>query len=442
MSITNFAHWILPNPRPWLNFTLKGGSAASPPQPFGAEQSDLRGLHPTVVELQAIIEDDPEIWVLLHKAFEQIPTTKSPQLDPLGRQLIHDYPSLLRALDAALKTPPSYPGPGKILMGLPFGSVLNALMGTVSGAAFFLNTKVTQQFDRILSAWAEFLTTEASTIVLNDSDKGWFGHTAHSVMLRDGETRFEDEFECDPTRPHYGYVSWDTFFTRSFRPGRRPIAAPDDDAVIVNACESAPFRLAREVRLRDSFWLKSPQPYSLRHMLASDEATDQFVGGTIYQAFLSSETYHRWHSPVAGRVVRVRVIPGTCFSKAVDHSASAAAATGQVMFDATDPMESQAYITAVSSRALIFIQADNKDIGLMCVMPVGMGECASCDVWVKEGQRLEKGQQLGTFHFGGSTHCLFFRPGVRLDFDLRGQQPGPKASIIPINSRIATVINE
>jgi len=25
-----------------------------------------------------------------------------------------------------------------------------------------------------------------------------------------------------------------------------------------------------------------------------------FVGGTVYQAYLSAENYHRWHSPVSG----------------------------------------------------------------------------------------------------------------------------------------------
>ena len=56
---------------------------------------------------------------------------------------------------------------------------------------------------------------------------------------------FVDEFKCDPSQPYYGFTSWDNFFTRQFRDGQRPIASPGDDAVIVNACESAPYRLAR-----------------------------------------------------------------------------------------------------------------------------------------------------------------------------------------------------
>ena len=39
-------------------------------------------------------------------------------------------------------------------------------------------------------------------------------------------------------------------------------------------------------------------------------------------------------------------------------------------------------------------------------------------------KRVMKGDQIGMFHFGGSTHCLIFRPEVHLEFDRHGQKPG------------------
>jgi phosphatidylserine decarboxylase len=53
---------------------------------------------------------------------------------------------------------------------------------------------------------------------------------------------------------------------------------------------------------------------------------------------------------------------------------------------------------------------------------------------------VKKGDQLGMFHFGGSTHCLMFGPQVRLDFDLHGERPGLTSRNIPVNARIATVV--
>ncbi|MGD0710812.1 MAG: phosphatidylserine decarboxylase, partial [Bacteroidales bacterium] len=82
---------------------------------------------------------------------------------------------------------------------------------------------------------------------------------------------------------------------------------------------------------------------------------------------------------------------------------------------------------------------DNPTIGLMCIMPVGMKEISSCQITVHEVQQVKKGEQLGMFHFGGSTHCLIFGPHVKLDFDMHGQKPGLNAKNILLNERIATV---
>jgi phosphatidylserine decarboxylase len=38
-----------------------------------------------------------------------------------------------------------------------------------------------------------------------------------------------------------------------------------------------------------------------------------FVGGTVYQAFLSTLAYHHWHAPVSGKIVDIYKIPGTYF---------------------------------------------------------------------------------------------------------------------------------
>jgi phosphatidylserine decarboxylase len=71
-----------------------------------------------------------------------------------------------------------------------------------------------------------------------------------------------------------------------------------------------------------------------------------------------------------------------------------------------------------------------------------MAEVSSNEITAYEGQHVEKGDQLGMFHFGGSTHVLIFRPGVNLEFDLRGQIPGPDSVNIPVRSKIAIVYGE
>ncbi|MBV6744137.1 phophatidylserine decarboxylase associated domain-containing protein [Xanthomonas vasicola pv. musacearum] len=164
--------------------------------------------------------------------------------------------------------------------GFPDQCNLDWPMGTGSGASAVLNEKVNAAFRAMLNEWARFLASPDSTYVLNsDPVSGWFGRAAKTAM-----PYFATNLICEPTAPHYEFTSWDDFFTRRFRPGVCPFDAPDDDAVIVNACESAPYRLAHGVQLRDRFWLQA-QPYSLDHMLAHDAYVEQFVGGSVYQAF-------------------------------------------------------------------------------------------------------------------------------------------------------------
>ena len=101
-------------------------------------------------------------------------------------------------------------------------------------------------------------------------------------------------------------------------------------------------------------------------------------------------------------------------------------------------LEHKTDMLGANARALIFIEADNPDIGLMCVMPVGMAEVSSCDITVQPGQHVEKGDELGMFHFGGSTHCLIFRPGVNLVFTSY-EPSGLSAGNVRVNAELAVV---
>jgi phosphatidylserine decarboxylase len=380
-------------------------------------------LAPVVQELKNLIESDPELLMLFTQMFEQVPSNTSEyREDPTGQPQVRDYRLMLQLINGVLPKAPEFNQTG--LVGFPINAIINWPMATPAGTTAFRNPKVNSQLKKILNQWGEFLRSKDSRYVLNDDpETGWFGRDAKEAM-----PTFVEDFQCDPKQPYYGFTSWDDFFTRQFREGRRPVASPTDDAVIANSCESAPYRLAKGVKGSDTFWIKS-QPYSLYHMLAGDPLTGQFVGGTIYQAFLSALSYHRWHSPVSGKIVKTQLIDGSYYAEALS-----------VGFDPAGPNESQGYITQVASRALIFIEADNPNIGLMAVLFVGMAEVSSNEVTVSVGQHVNKGDQLGMFHFGGSTHCLIFQPQVKLEFDLHGQTPGLDSKNIPVRSRIATVI--
>jgi len=297
----------------------------------------------------------------------------------------------------------------------------------------FLNPIVNSHFKIILNVWAEFLVSPASTSGL--TDKEWFSQAGLDGMQKAAGKPFQECFRCTPSLPHWGFTSWDNFFVREFRDGARPVASPDDLDVVVSACESGPFRIEKDVKLLDKFWVKA-QPYSLFHIFKDrPETAQEFVGGTIYQAFLSALSYHRWHSPVDGEVIGVQHIEGSYYSVALSEG-----------FDLAGPNMSQGYISEVAARAIILIQADNPKIGKMAFVAIGMAEVSSNDVFVSVGQRIKKGEPLGTFHFGGSTHLLIFKKEVQIDFQLvdvdgKPVTPGLEATNVPINSHLATVKN-
>ena len=377
------------------------------------EGRDPQTLHPSVAAFRDLINSDPVVGMLVHRMIEQVPQSRA-----YTKRHVRDVEHLLALIDGVLDLAPEY---GDENVTLPMGAVLDWTMGTPAGIAAYRDSRINGALKAILRQWCEFLNTPASLYVLNDSPQGWKSAKARADVGM-------EQFQHDPTHEHWGFTSWNDFFTRRFVDGARPVAAPDDDAVIVSACESTPYGLRTDVKLHDRFWLKG-QPYSLHDMLDHDEAAAQFTGGTVYQAFLSATNYHRWHSPVAGTVVRARVVDGTYYSEA-----------DTVGEGETESPNSQSYLAHVATRAIVLIQADNPAIGLMAFIAVGMSDVSSCIIDVQPGQHLDKGAELGYFQFGGSTHCLVFQPEVITDVSLQAVPlPGdPKAPLVLLHSAIAT----
>ncbi|MEO9222537.1 MAG: phosphatidylserine decarboxylase family protein [Mycobacteriaceae bacterium] len=382
------------------------------------ERVDGRGsteLRPSVAAFSELIDSDPVVGMLVRRMVEQVPQGRS-----YTQRHVRDVDHLLALIDGVLDIAPEY---GTENVTLPMGAVLDWSMGTPAGYAAYRDSRINAALKAILREWCEFLNTPASLYVLNDSPRGWKSDKAVADVGM-------EQYQHDPDGEHWGFTSWNDFFTRRLVDGARPVASPDDDAVIVSACESTPFGLRTDVQLHDQFWLKG-QPYSLHDLLDNDEAAPQFAGGTVYQAFLSATNYHRWHSPVAGTIVRGWVVDGTYFSEA-----------DSLGEDDTESPDSQAYLAHVATRAIVLIQADNPAIGLMAFVAVGMSDVSSCIIGVEPGQHVGKGDELGYFQFGGSTHCLVFRPGAveTVHVQTIPLPSDPDAPLVLLHSAIATAV--
>jgi phosphatidylserine decarboxylase len=385
------------------------------------ERVEARGkqvvLHPVLTQFQELIDSDPVVRMYMNQMIAQVPSTK-----PYTKRHLESVEQLMRLINEVLTMAPEF-GPQGAMVATPLAAILDWAMGTPAGFAAFRDARVNEMLRKILTVWCEFLSSGDSLYVLNESPAGWKSAEACQTVGM-------EQFEHDPDDEHWGFSSWNDFFTRRFKDGERPIASPDDDKVIVSACESTPYAISTDVKRQDRFWIKS-QPYSLADMLANDDSVGEFVGGTVYQAFLSATNYHRWHSPVAGKIVRAFVREGTYYSEADSEGK-----------DAVEPTNSQSYLAHVSARAIFVIEADDPVIGVMAFVAVGMVEVSSCNIAskVEPGYHVEKGEELGYFQFGGSTHCLVFRPGTIAEFSLAAipQLHDPQVSLVLVRSRLAT----
>ena len=414
-----------------------------------------QSLDSTLVEFKKVVEGDPVLKSLAASMFIDLPDLPQYKKDPIGlKPQVTNFNDMLVAFNEILQSAPVWSDEAdKVgLIGFPINAVIDWPMGTAAGYTFFLYyPQVNECLRTILSKWAKHLRSASSTTVLAPPN-GWLGTDGIDALTAKGNQNgpfpsktnsFTEIYRCpDPANLEtFGFESWDSFFTREFNDGVRPIAGNGDDTVIVHACESTPLQYpVNNVKITDNFMGKN-QAYSHSNMLHNDPLAPQFVGGTVYQAFLSALSYHRWHAPIDGIIKKTYVVLGTYYSQNIFQGFLNGGLRDQKP-DPSAPNKSQPFIASVATRALIFIESPNQNIGIMCFVAIGMAEVSSCEIYVKPGQQVYKGDQMGTFHYGGSTHCLSFNPNTKLDWTNLPPKGDPSYKDLPnynINSQLATV---
>jgi phosphatidylserine decarboxylase len=368
---------------------------------------------PSVQELANLIDSDAIVRMYVTRMIEEVPL--------INRQ-IKSVAELLDALNYIIQRSPEFHCPPAASTAFPMSNLFVYMMFTPSGEAAFRNFTFNAAIRKILQEWCKFLDSLASRYVLNTGTNGWLSPCAYKVN--------ELQFFLIPDKkvPYWGFKSYNDYFHRQINLLYRPIQGQSDSKVIVSANDGTVYNIQRNVKKTDTFWIKS-QPYSLSDMLNGSTYTNSFVGGDVFQAFLSGANYHRWRSPVSGTIKEARIVNGLMFSEL--HSEG---------FDPDAGTLSQGFEASVNTRGLVFIDSDDKKVGMVCVIPIGITEISSVTLGatIKPGKHVNKGDELGKFSYGGSTLCLVFQPGVIKEFIT--QNPTAKLKIgdlINVNAQIA-----
>lgn len=188
-----------------------------------------------------------------------------------------------------------------------------------------------------------------------------------------------------------GWLTFNQFFARHVRPGKRPIDGLWDDSVVVSAADSV-FHGQWDIDEDSQITVKGVE-WSIHQLLDGSPFQDRFTGGMYVHSYLSAHDYHRFHVPVRGVVREVRNIPGRVILDVIKKENGS--------LDMTDGNTYQ----FTQARGLIIIESP---LGLVAVLPVGMGQVSSVNLTAQVGATLAKGEEFGYFTFGGSDIIIMF----------------------------------
>lgn len=343
---------------------------------------------------------------------------------------IKDYDSFFEILNEIITTSPSFNITAQV--GTPMNGFLAIAMGTRAGVALFHDTTFNEQFKQVLDAWNTFLKSSDSLdkLDINDPEKpgSWISQAAYQAGVW-------NQMEYDPNAPGYGFDSWNSFFIRQFVPGARPYYGNPDTQINIG-CETTPWQYTDNLNFEAYFWVKDAD-YSLLDLFAGQaQWAEQFVGGQLYQGFLSATHYHRWRSPLTGRLLRSWVQPGTYFAQRPGQGEDPGTWEGT---------ESQPYLGHVAARAIFIFE--HETCGYVALICIGMVEVSTCviepEFIVGENHppiNIARDTEIGHFEFGGSTHMMLFQKDrvVLEDWAINAVQHRNDTTPTPLGSVIAT----
>ncbi|KAF4467696.1 phosphatidylserine decarboxylase 2 [Fusarium albosuccineum] len=235
--------------------------------------------------------------------------------------------------------------------------------------------------------------------------------------------------------PPGGFRTFNQFFARHLKEGMRPITEPDNDRIIVYPADCTfdgesldPNMFSVE---RDGLVYIKNVPWSIKSLLQGCEFAQEFDGGVWMHAFLNTFNYHRQHAPVSGKVLEAKNIQGAAYLEVNEKCELKRHICGP---DAPDTPGYQ----FLQSRGCFILE--NEYLGKVAVLPIGMAQVSSVKLTVKEGDWVQKGDEISCFQFGGSDIICVFQAKAGLKRDSFTFSPGPKKNPEVPYSEMGTIL--
>ena len=232
---------------------------------------------------------------------------------------------------------------------------------------------------------------------------GQWMNSSESVRDLDKFKKNPDYEIDDYVEPPGGWMNYNQFFSRQIRPGARPVDGLGDDTIIVSSsdsrfCGTFPIHADATVTAKGFEW-------NINELLDGSKYASEFKNGVYGHSFLAPTNYHRFHTPVHGKLLEMRTILGSV-TMVVD----------RVEDGSLSVSKSEIGYQFTQERGLAVLESP---IGLVAVVPIGMGIVSSVTFSAKPDSVLEKGSELGYFSFGGSDVILLFQEKAQINWDIK-----------------------
>lgn len=148
------------------------------------------------------------------------------------------------------------------------------------------------------------------------------------------------------------YTTFQNFFVRRHAAGARPLYAPIDPtcAVIVADARVVVYSSVEKSR---KLWIKGDQ-FTVGNLIRDEGLAKPWHNGAVACFRLSPQDYHRYHSPVAGRIKWFKQIPGDYFE--------------------VDPVALQSSVNILTENARSAVCIETEDFGKVLFVAVGAAE--------------------------------------------------------------------
>lgn len=219
-------------------------------------------------------------------------------------------------------------------------------------------------------------------------DQHWSAGAIPAFIARHGLD--PGEFEVPPG----GWPSFNAFFERRLKASARPLAPEPGRLLSPGDGKALCMSLAPGATVRAKGVAFSPEA-----LLAGAPWAGAFVGGEALVLRLAPYDYHRFHFPAAGEASEVLQLPGA--------------------YDSVNPIALAARPGLLARNARHISRLDTEAFGPIALVEVGAFNVASI-LQLHQPGPVDRGQEKGTFRFGGSTVVMLVGPGrVRWDEDLK-----------------------